>query len=45
MGICCMTQGTQNGALQQRRRVGRGKGWEGEAQEGGDVYIPMTDSC
>ena len=29
MGICCMTQGTQTGALWQSRGVGGGGGWEG----------------
>ena len=29
MGICCMTQGTQIGALWQSRRVGWGGRWEG----------------
>ena len=28
MGICCMTQGTQIGALWQSRRVGWGGRWE-----------------
>ena len=44
MGICCMTQGTQTGALYQPKRVRRGGRWEG-AQEGGDICIPMTESC
>ena len=39
MGIYCMTQGTQTGALQQA------EGWLGEAderevQEGGDMGVP-----
>ena len=43
MGICCMTQRTQTGALQQA------EGWVGEgdrrnAQEGGDMGVPMADS-
>ena len=42
MGICCMTQETQTRALYE--------GWDGEGgeraiQEGGDVCIPMADSC
>ena len=44
MGICCMTQGTQIGALNQPWGVG----WEGDGrkvQEGGDICIPMADSC
>ena len=43
-GDCCITQGTQTGALYQPRRVG----WEGvgrEIHEGGDICIPMADSC
>ena len=44
MGICCMSQGTQTGALYQSRWVG----WEAdrrEVQEGGDTHIPMANSC
>ena len=44
MGICCMMQGTQTGALCQPRGVG-GKGDGSEVQEGGDICIPMADSC
>ena len=29
MGICCLSQGTQIGALQQSRGVGWGRRWEG----------------
>ena len=36
MGICCMTQGTQTGALWQA------EGWCGE---GDDMDVPMADSC
>ena len=44
MGICCMSQGTQTGAVYQTR------GWNGKGdwrtfQEGGDICIPMADSC
>ena len=44
MGICCMTQGTQTGALW------KAEGWGGEGdgrkvQEGGDMGVPMADSC
>ena len=44
MGICCMTQGTQTGALWQA------EGWDGkgdgkEVWEGGDMGVPMADSC
>ena len=43
MGICCMTQGTQTGALQQA------EGWGGkrdgrEVLDGGNMGIPMADS-
>ena len=42
MGICCMSQETQTGALYQPRGVG----WGGrEVQKGGDLCIPMADSC
>ena len=44
MGICCMTQGTQTGALWQSSRVGWGgrrKGGSGGSGHGG----PMADSC
>jgi len=44
MGIRCMTQGTQTGALYQPRGVG-GEGDGSEVQEGGDICIPMADSC
>ena len=39
-----MTQGTQTGALYQPRGVGLG-GRQREFQEGGDIYIPMAESC
>jgi len=35
MGICCMSQETQTGALCQSRGVGWGGRW-GEVQKGGD---------
>ena len=43
MGICCMAQETQTGALNQAR------GWDGEGdgrefQKVGDICIPMVDS-
>ena len=44
MGICCIGQETQIGALYQPRGVG----WEGrwrEVQKGGDICIPMADPC
>ena len=43
MGICCVVQETQTGALYQAREVD----WEGdgrEVQKGEDICIPMTDS-
>ena len=43
MGICCMAQGTQTGALYQPTGVG----WEGdgrEVQKEGDMGVPMADS-
>ena len=40
MGICCMAQETQTGALYQTR-MGAGR----EFQKGGDICIPMADSC
>ena len=44
MRICCMIQGAQTGALQQLEgREGKGDGRE--AQEGGDLGVPMADSC
>ena len=39
MGICCMAQETQTGALYQPRGVG----WGG-VQKGGDICIPMANS-
>ena len=39
MGICCMAQETQTGALYHL------EGWDGEVQKGGDICIPMADSC
>ena len=43
-GTCCMAQETQTGALYQPR----GMGWGGdgrEVQKGGDICIPVADSC
>ena len=48
MGICCMAQETQREALYQSRGVGWGGRWEAggrEFQKGGDICIPMADSC
>ena len=41
MGICCMAQETQTGALYQTRGVR----WEGGSKGRGYIYIPMADSC
>ena len=44
MGICCMTQGPQTEALCQAE----GWDWEGDGrdvQKGGDICIPMAESC
>ena len=42
MRIHCMIQGAQTGALWQPGGVGWGRK---EGQEGGDICIPMADSC
>ena len=44
MGICCVAQETQTGAYFNL------EGWDGEGngrevQKGGDICIPMADSC
>ena len=44
MGICCVAQETQAGALYQPIGVGWGGRWE-EIQMGRDICIPMADSC
>ena len=44
MGISYMAQETQIEALYQPRGVGGGGRWR-EVQEGGDICIPMADSC
>ena len=41
MGMCCMAQETQTGALYQTRGVRVEEGWEG----GSKVRGPMADSC
>ena len=43
-GIFYMVQGTQTRTLQQSRGLGWGGRWEG-GSKGGDIYIPMDDSC
>ena len=40
-----MVQETQTGALYQPRGVGWGGGDGREVQKGGDICIPMADSC
>ena len=44
MGICCVTQGTQTGALRPARRVRWGRRWY-EFQEEEDMGVPMADFC
>ena len=39
MRICCVTQETQTAPRNNLERGGR------EVQEGGDIGIPMADSC
>ena len=43
-GICCMAHEIQTQALYQPRGVGWGRRWEG-GSKGGDICIPMADSC
>ena len=43
MGIC-VAQETQTGSLYQTRGVGWG-GRGRELQKGGDICVPMADSC
>ena len=43
MEICCVTQGTQIGDLWQSRGDEEGDGRE--VPEGGDMDVPMADSC
>ena len=38
MGICCMTQETETGALYQPRGVGWGRRWEGGLKGRGYMY-------
>ena len=44
MGICCMAQETQTWLCINLEGWG-GKGDGKEVQKGGDLYIPMADSC
>ena len=39
-----MAQETQRGALYHSKGVGWGGRWEG-GSKGGDICLPMTDSC
>ena len=45
MGICCMAQKTETGALYQPRGVEWGGRWEGGSKGRGYMYILMADSC
>ena len=38
MGVCCVSQETQTGALEQPRGVGRGGRWEGGSKGSGYMY-------
>ena len=44
MGICCMAQGTQTGALGNNLQ-GEAEGDGREVWEGGDMGVSMADSC
>ena len=41
MSICCMTQRIQTGACDNLEAGGEGR----DVQEGGDMGVPMADSC
>ena len=43
MGICCMAQETQRDCINLEGWNGEGVGKE--VQNGGDICIPMADSC
>ena len=45
MGICCLAQETQTGARCINLEEWGREGNEREVQKGGDIYIPMADSC
>ena len=45
MGISCMSQESQTGALYHRLEGGNGEGDGREVQKRGDTCIPMADSC
>ena len=44
MGICCMTQGTQTGAQYNLERCDKERD-QREIQKGGNIHIPMANSC
>ena len=43
MGICCIIQGTQTGALWQSRRLGWGGIWEGGLGTWVDLWLSLVD--
>ena len=43
MGICCMARETQTGCI--NLGVWDGEGVGRELEKGGDICIPMADSC
>ena len=43
MGICCMAQETQTGAINLEEWDGEGGG--SRVQKGGGICTPMADSC
>ena len=45
MEICCMAHDTQTGALCINLEGWDGAGDGREVQKGGDICIPMADSC
>ena len=45
MVICCMAQESKTGALYQSRGVGWGGRWERGSKGGGDICVPMANSC
>ena len=44
MGICCIAQDSQTGALYQSRGVGWGGRWD-RGSKGSGYMIPVADSC
>ena len=45
VGMCCMMQGAQTLVLCDNLEGWGGEGGGREVQEGGDIGIPMADSC